>query len=118
MLIFKEFTFDAAHFLPGLPATHKCASLHGHTYVLRIYVKGTPGQQSGWILDFNELKEKVKPVLEQLDHKCLNTVPGLGNPTCELTAVWIWDQLKPQLPCLTSVELRETPTSGVVYEGI
>jgi 6-pyruvoyltetrahydropterin/6-carboxytetrahydropterin synthase len=47
----------------------------------------------------------------------LNTVGGLDNPTCELVAVWIWNKLKPQLPLLCKVELHETPTSGVIYEG-
>lgn len=117
MLIFKDFTFDSAHFLPRLPATHKCASLHGHTYLLRVYVEGTPSEQLGWIIDFNELKAKVKPTLELLDHKCLNTVPGLENPTCELIAIWLWEQLKPKLPGLIRIKLQETPTSGVVYEG-
>ncbi len=117
MLIFKDFSFDAAHFLPRLPATHKCASLHGHTYHIRVYAEGVPDEHYGWIIDFNELKAKVNIILEQLDHQCLNTIPGLENPTCELIAVWIWHRLKPQLPPLTRIELRETPTSGVVYEG-
>lgn len=117
MLIFKEFTFDAAHLLPNLPSTHKCASLHGHTYHLRIYLEGTPGTTTGWILDFGEIKKIMNPILEKLDHKYLNEIPGLENPTCELLAVWIWNQLKPQLLPLSRIELRETPTSGVVYEG-
>lgn len=117
MLIFKDFTFDAAHYLPNLPPTHKCASLHGHTYHLRVYAEGTPDETSGWVIDFGEIKTIVKPILEQLDHKCLNNISGLENPTCELTAVWIWQQLKPNLKALSRIELKETPTSGVIYEG-
>ena len=117
MLIFKDFTFDAAHFLPKLLPAHKCAAMHGHTYHVRIYAKGTPGEQSGWIVDFGEIKESVHLILDQLDHKCLNSIPGLENPTCELIAIWIWQRLKPQLQQLTRIELRETPTSGVIYEG-
>jgi len=68
-------------------------------------------------MDFAVLKAVVKPVVAQLDHKCMNEVAGLENPTCELIAVWIWDQLKPSLSKMTRLELHETPTSGVVYEG-
>ncbi len=71
----------------------------------------------GWIIDFAELKRLVKPVVAELDHKVMNNVPGLENPTCELIAVWIWNKLKPLLPALKRIELHETPTSGVIYEG-
>lgn len=117
MLIFKDFTFDVAHFLPKLPPAHKCAAMHGHTYHVRIYAKGTPGEQSGWIVDFGEIKESVHLILDQLDHKCLNSIPGLENPTCEVIAMWIWQRLKPLLQPLARIELRETLTSGVIYDG-
>jgi 6-pyruvoyltetrahydropterin/6-carboxytetrahydropterin synthase len=117
MLIFKDFTFDAAHFLPKLPPAHKCAAMHGHTYHVRIYAKGTPGEQSGWIVDFGEIKESVHLILNQLDHKCLNSIPGLENPTCEVISMWIWQRLKPLFQPLASIELRETLTSGVIYDG-
>ncbi|WP_126973655.1 6-carboxytetrahydropterin synthase QueD [Gynurincola endophyticus] len=117
MLIYKEFTFDSAHYLPYVPEGHKCKNMHGHTYRLRIWIEGTPHPEFGWVMDFAVLKDIVKPVVNQLDHKCMNEVPGLSNPTCELIAVWIWDQLKPQLPAMARIELHETPTSGVIYEG-
>lgn len=116
MLIFKEITFDSAHYLTGVPEDHKCRGMHGHTYRLKIWLKGQPNE-NGWVMDFAELKQILKPVVDQLDHKLLNTVEGLENPTCELLAVWIWNRIKPQLPLLHRVELHETPTSGVVYEG-
>jgi 6-pyruvoyltetrahydropterin/6-carboxytetrahydropterin synthase len=117
MLIFKEITFDSAHFLPQLPETHKCRQMHGHTYRLKVWLEGTPGAQ-GWVMDFAEVKRVMEPVMEKIDHKVLNEVEGLDNPTCELVAIWIWDRLKPGLPLLKRIELHETPTSGVVYEGI
>ena len=116
MLIFKEVTFDAAHFLPLLPEGHKCRNMHGHTYRLKIWLNGKPGEQ-GWLVDFAEVKKALMPVVDQLDHKVLNDVEGLPNPTCELVAVWIWNKLKSSLPLLCKVELLETPTSGVIYEG-
>lgn len=117
MLLFKEFTFDAAHFLPNVPLGHKCREMHGHTYRLRIWIEDQLDPQLGWVMDFADPKAVVKPVVAQLDHKCMNNVPGLENPTCERIAVWIWDQLRPSLPKMAKVELHETPTSGVIYEG-
>jgi 6-pyruvoyltetrahydropterin/6-carboxytetrahydropterin synthase len=117
MLLFKEFTFDSAHFLPNVPDGHKCKEMHGHTYRLRVWLEGKPDDKLGWVMDFAELKKAVKPVLDCVDHKCLNNIEGLDNPTCELIAVWIWDQLKPLLPLMQKIELHETPTSGVIYDG-
>lgn len=116
MLIFKALTFDAAHYLPQLPEAHKCRGMHGHTYRLKIWLEGKPNE-TGWIMDFGEVKQKLQPVIDLLDHKVLNDVEGLINPTCESVAIWIWKKLKPVLPLLKKVELHETPSSGVVYEG-
>ncbi len=116
MWIFKEITFDSAHFLPNVPGDHKCHHMHGHTYRLTVWLEGTPNE-TGWLMDFSELKSKLIPVISLIDHKVLNDVPGLANPTCELLSVWLWDNLKPSLPLLKKIELHETPTSGVIYEG-
>ena len=117
MVIYKQFTFDSAHFLPNVPEGHKCKNVHGHTYHLTVYVKGSLLEHEGWVIDFGDLKAIVKPLIEQLDHAMLNDIPGLENPTAERLSVWIWDKIKPQLPGLSKIELKETPTSGVVYEG-
>ncbi len=117
MEIYKEFSFDAAHFLPLVPETHKCRNLHGHTYRLRVYLEGEPGTATGWIMDFKELKDTVGPVIDILDHCLLNEIPGLENPTAEIITIWIWDKIKPLLPQLKRIELKETPTTGVLYSG-
>ena len=117
MTIFKQFTFDSAHFLPRVPLSHKCREIHGHTYALRIYVSGPLHPELGWVTDFTDIKAVVDPVIRRVDHKMLNNIEGLENPTCELFAVWLWDQIKPGLPALCRIELNETPTSGVIYEG-
>lgn len=117
MLLFKEFTFDSAHFLPNVPEGHKCKEMHGHTYRLRVWVEGPLDPVLGWVMDFADLKKVVKPVVNRLDHKCLNKIKGLENPTCERIAVYIWDEVKPLLPLLAKIELHETPTSGVIYTG-
>jgi 6-pyruvoyltetrahydropterin/6-carboxytetrahydropterin synthase len=117
MQIFKQFTFDSAHFLPNVPEGHKCREIHGHTYKLIIYLEGKPGSQTGWILDFGSIRNAVDPLIKMVDHKLLNGVAGLENPTCELIAAWFWKHLKPTLPNLSKIELFETPTSGVIYQG-
>lgn len=116
MLIYKDFSFDAAHRLPAVPDGHPCRRLHGHTYALRVYLKGEPDAQQGWIMDFGELKRIVGGMLRLVDHTYLNEVPGLENPTSELLILWMWRQLKQELPLLARLELKETPTTGAIYE--
>lgn len=116
MTIYKEFSFDAAHFLPNVPDGHKCKQLHGHTYLLRIFVTGELISPEDWVMDYGDLKARVKPVLLRLDHQYLNDIKGLENPTAEVLARWIWQRLKPGLPQLKKIELKETPGSGVIYE--
>lgn len=117
MEIFKRFHIEAAHRLPNVPEGHKCARLHGHSFMVEIHVAGEPGPETGWIIDFSDIKRAFKPLYEQLDHHYLNEVPGLENPTSENLARWIWDRLRPTLPMLSCVVIHETCTSGCVYRG-
>lgn len=117
MEIFKEFDFEAAHRLPNVPEGHKCARLHGHSFKVRLVVSGKIGAQTGWVMDFGDIKKAFKPVWDRLDHHYLNEIPGLENPTSENIAVWIWQELKPLLPQLSRIEIRETCTSGCIYSG-
>lgn len=117
MEIFKEFSFEAAHRLPNVPANHKCARLHGHSFQVAIFVSGPVGRDSGWVMDFADIKTAFKPVYEALDHRYLNEVPGLENPTSENIARWIWFRLQQQLPQLSQITVRETCTSGCIYRG-
>lgn len=91
--------------------------MHGHTYMLSVYVEGEPDPESGWIIDYGELKMQIKPIVDQLDHQVLNTIMGLENPTSEVLSIWLWNQIKPLIPGLKRIELKETPSSGVIYEG-
>jgi len=115
--IFKDFTFEAAHHLPNVPDGHKCGRLHGHSFKVRIHVEGPIGEKSGWVIDFGDIKSAFRPIYDCLDHHYLNEVPGLDNPTSEILAMWIWERLKPQLPCLTKVMVNETCTSGCIFTG-
>ncbi|MBT8220995.1 MAG: 6-carboxytetrahydropterin synthase QueD [Bacteroidia bacterium] len=117
MQIFKEFTFDSAHFLPNVPEGHKCKAIHGHTYRLRAFFEGDLDQHLGWVIDFADIKKTINPIIKSIDHKLLNDIPGLENPTCEIIAVWLWEKIKPEIQQLCKIELNETPTSGAVYKG-
>lgn len=117
MDIFKEFSFEAAHRLPNVPTGHKCARLHGHSFRVELHVRGPVLEPTGWVMDFADIKAAFKPLEEQLDHHYLNEVEGLENPTSEVLARWIWQRLLPKLPQLTKVVIRETCTSGCIYEG-
>ena len=115
--IAKDFRFEAAHRLPNVPADHKCARLHGHSFVVTIHVAGEVDPSLGWIVDFAAIEEAWKPLHSALDHRYLNEIEGLENPTSEILAQWIWQRLKPQLSMLSAVEVRETCTVGCVYKG-
>lgn len=117
MEIFRDFTFEAAHRLPHVPEGHKCARLHGHSFGVTVHVRGMIEPETGWVADFAEIKRVFEPLHEQLDHRYLNEVPGLENPTTEHLARWIWVKLKPGLPGLSRVVVRETCTAGCVYQG-
>ena len=116
MEIFREFTFEAAHRLPHVPDGHKCGRLHGHSYRVEIRVAGPVQETAGWVVDFADIKAAWAALDDQLDHRYLNEVDGLGNPTSENVARWIWDRLTTSLP-LSAVTVRETCTSGCTYWG-
>jgi 6-pyruvoyltetrahydropterin/6-carboxytetrahydropterin synthase len=117
MEIFRTFAFEAAHRLPNVPPEHKCGRLHGHSYEVTVRLQGAVGETTGWVRDFAELSEAFRPLFERLDHRTLNDVAGLENPTSENLARWIWRELHPVLPELCEVVVRETPTSGCAYRG-
>ena len=113
----RTYRIDAAHRLPGLPPEHKCSRMHGHGYLVEVRVRGPVGEESGWVMDFADVDAVARPVVEALDHRCLNEVEGLENPTAELLAKWIWDRLAPSLPGLVEVVVAETPHARCVYRG-
>ncbi|WP_166824159.1 6-carboxytetrahydropterin synthase QueD [Thalassoroseus pseudoceratinae] len=117
MELYKDLTFEAAHRLPNLPEGHKCRRLHGHSFRVRVWVSGPVDAETGWVMDFSEIKKACAPLIDQLDHYYLNEIEGLENPTSENIARWIWQRLASQLPLLDRVEVRETCTSGCVYRG-
>ena len=117
MEIFKIFTIEAAHRLPHVPPEHKCHRLHGHSFRIEVHVVGPVKAHEGWVVDFADIGRAFQPLYEQLDHHYLNDISGLENPTSEHLARWIWQRLRPSLPQLSQVVVRETCTAGCVYRG-
>ena len=113
----KSFTFDAAHFLPSFPDGHKCRRMHGHTYRAEVVVHGEMDVEKGYLIDYGDLKAAIQPVEDQLDHRLLNEIPGLENPTAEILARWIYGRLKQTVPMLSAVRVYETCTSAAEYQG-
>lgn len=117
MRLEKTFRFEAAHWLPNVPDDHKCKRLHGHSFRVIIVVEGPVEPVTGWVMDFNIIKEAFAPLDAQLDHYCLNDIDGLENPTSEVLAKWIWDRLAQTLPQLHEIAIEETCTCRCVYRG-
>lgn len=109
----KEFRFEAAHRLPNLPDGHKCSNLHGHSFRVVIRVKGAIDKKLGWLVDYQEISDAFAPLHDILDHRYLNDIPGLENPTCEVIAHWLTEQLvKNSSLNLSSVTIKETCSSA------
>ena len=114
----REFTFEAAHRLPRVPQDHKCFRLHGHGYRIEVVVAGEVDPDTGWLLDFADIRAAVEPVVcGELDHRTLNDVPGLENPTSEVLCGWLWKRLRPALKGLAAITVHETCTARCTYRG-
>jgi len=113
--ISRSFRLEAARFLPRLPASHPCSRLHGHSFVVEVALAGPIDPMLGWLVDYDEIAAAWAPIAAALDHRLLNEVDGLANPTSELLAHWIFTRLAPGLPALTAVTVMETPETRATY---
>lgn len=118
MRIYKEFTFEAAHYPPSAGQGDANARLHGHSFLVRLSVDGEPDPQTGLIVHFDELAAKLAPLRDKLDHRLLNDIKGLETPTLERIAAWIWRELESDLRGLAEVQVsRPTCREGCIYTG-
>jgi len=115
--ITQAFTLEAAHHLPLVPDTHRCKRLHGHSYRIELELDGPVDGRTGFVADFFDVEAAFAPLHEALDHRLLNEVPGLENPTAERIALWIWERMKGALPLLSAVRVFETPDCWAEYRG-
>ncbi len=117
MELFYRFSLEAARRLPCLPSEHPCSRLHGHSFHLEVRVGGPLDPALGWICDFAEIETACNALRDQLDHRTLNEIDGLENPTSEHLAVWFWARLRTTLPGLTEIRIQETDRAGCIYRG-
>jgi 6-pyruvoyltetrahydropterin/6-carboxytetrahydropterin synthase len=113
----KEYRFEAAHFLPRVPAGHKCARMHGHSYRVELALRGPVDPTTGWLVDFAAIDDVWVDLFRRLDHHTLNEVPGLENSTCENLAAFIWNEVKRSIPQLCAVTVWETADACCIYRG-
>lgn len=135
--ISKWFEFEAAHSLPHLPHTHKCHRLHGHSYKLRVTCAGEINPDFGWVIDYADISKVVDTIIIAIDHTNLDQLFNVpprpetlesGAPrvkvgrdhqtrpsTAENLAIWFYNQLKPTLPSVVEIQIKETSSSSVIY---
>jgi 6-pyruvoyltetrahydropterin/6-carboxytetrahydropterin synthase len=113
----REYRFEAAHFLPKVPEGHRCRRLHGHSFKIDVVVGGEASEETGFLIDFYDLDRVVQPVIDALDHRLLNEITGLDNPTSERIGRYLYDRLAPDLAGLYSVTVWETVDSRSIYYG-
>lgn len=111
----QHFQIESARFLPYLDPSHPCARMHGHSFKIILTIVGPLHPKLGWVMDYNDIAAAMKPVLSELDHRVLNEVVGLENPTSELLARWIFDRLIKSIPLLKEVNVSETPATECIY---
>lgn len=112
-----DFEFQAARRLPALPDSHPCSRLHGHSFRCQLRVAGTLHPALGWVVDFGDMEKAVEHLRDLLEHRYLNDVPGLENPTSELLAAWMWREVAPLLPGLAGVVVAESSRTRCLYRG-
>jgi 6-pyruvoyltetrahydropterin/6-carboxytetrahydropterin synthase len=111
----QHFQIESARFLPHLEKTHPCARMHGHSFKIVVTLRGALDAKIGWVIDYNEIQARMRPLLDQLDHRVLNEVPGLENPTSELLARWIYERITTTLPEVFQITVAETPLTECTY---
>jgi 6-pyruvoyltetrahydropterin/6-carboxytetrahydropterin synthase len=118
MRVYKEFFFEAAHFLPSAPPGHPNARVHGHSFRVRVTIDGEPDEQTGLVMHLEDVERAIKGAREALDHRLLNEVEGLDAPTLERITMWLWDRLHNRLPGLAEIEVaRDSCHEGCLYRG-
>ena len=106
MEISYRFGFDAAHHFDHFPAGHPNRAVHGHSFQVEVAIGGAPDPVSGFVADFASLEGVCGEVRSALDHRMLNEIPGLSQPSLENLCLWIWGAILPRFPNLARVTVR------------
>ena len=118
MEVYRTFRIHASRYLPKLDDEHICKNMHGHTFNITISCIGEINEKDGFVIDFYDI-DKIfnKYIHAKIDHKVLNEVEGLNNPTSEFLAKWIWDNMVPHLPILSKITVSEDHGTGIIYHN-
>lgn len=114
----QHFQIESARFLPHLPEGHPCRRTHGHSFKIILRLVGERDAKIGWVIDYNVISEKVRPILDKVDHRVLNEVSGLENPTSENLSLWLFTEIKKVLPDLIQVIVAETANTECAYPAL
>lgn len=114
--VWRRYVFQSAHQLPHVPPGHKCGNMHGHGFEVILHADQDLGD-SAISIDYDQLDAIWAPIHDELDHACLNDIPGLENPTSEMISAWIWQRIKPKLPQLSWVTVYENASCGAHFDG-
>lgn len=118
MRIYRDFQFEAAHYLPSAPPGHPNSRIHGHSFRARVWIEGEPSADTGLVFHFDDLSAAIGDAQDALDHRFLNEVEGLAKPTLELIVIWLWNRLANKVPGLAQIEVhRDSCHEGCVYSG-
>lgn len=118
--IFREFYFEAAHALydPEQADGGKYRNLHGHSFRVRVTLRGERLGDEQWVMDLGKLGRRLASLRERLDHSFLNDLEGLGKPTLENLCLYIWRDLEASIPALSEVGVfRDSCFEGCLYRG-
>ena len=114
--------FSSGHFLRN--SKGKCENPHGHNYKVRITLRGEALDHAGLLLDFRDLKQVMRPVIDRLDHQMINDIEPFTtiNPSAENLAKYFYDETNRQLAEMTGGRVRvkdctiyETDTTTATY---
>lgn len=117
-----EHSFPAGHHLRNY--TGRCANPHGHNYRVQVAVRGPELNSVGLLMDFADLKQALRDILDRLDHTYLNDLPAFAerNTSAENIAVHIYEEMQQALSGrlapgaqVAEVVVQETDTAWAVY---
>lgn len=103
----KRIEISAAHKL-SLDYESKCTNLHGHNWIIDVYLRSETLDKNGMVMDFTHIKREI---LDKFDHKVINDIVDF-NPTAENLAKYICDVLSPY--CFR-VDVQESTDNTASY---
>jgi len=112
------FGFDAAHRFDAFPVGHPNRRMHGHSFQVEVAVRGTPDPTTGFVMEFNQIETACGALRGTLDHRVLNEIKALEQPSLERLSIWIWEHLAEKIPSLARVTVRrDSRGQSCTYRG-